>query len=57
MEIHFALELQAKIDQLAVETGRALDKLVGDAMAGYVAELVATAKCSTAVTTTRKAAG
>jgi hypothetical protein len=42
MEVHFAPELQAEIDQLVVETGLAPDKLVEDAMAGYVAELVET---------------
>jgi hypothetical protein len=42
MEVHFAPELQAKIDQLVIETGRAPDKLVEDAMAGYVAELMET---------------
>ena len=44
MEVHFAPELQAKIDQLVIETGCAPDKLVEDAMAGYVAELVDTRK-------------
>jgi len=39
MEVHFTPELQAKIDQLVIETGRAPDKLVEDAMAAYVAEL------------------
>jgi predicted transcriptional regulator len=39
MEVHFAPELQAKIDRLVIETGRAPDKMVEDAMAGYVAEL------------------
>jgi predicted transcriptional regulator len=39
MEVHFAPELQAKIDQLVIETGRAPDKLLEDAMAGYIAEL------------------
>jgi hypothetical protein len=34
MEVHFAPELQAKIDQLVIETGRAPDRLVEDAMAG-----------------------
>jgi hypothetical protein len=34
--------LQAKIDQLVIETGRTPDKLLEDAMAGYVAELVQT---------------
>ena len=42
MEVHFAPELQAKIDQLVMETGRAPDQLLEDAMAGYVAELVET---------------
>jgi predicted transcriptional regulator len=39
MEVHFASDLQAKIDQLVIETGRAPDKLLEDAMAGYIAEL------------------
>jgi hypothetical protein len=38
MEVHFAPDLQAKIDQLVVETGYAPDRLVEDAMAGYLAE-------------------
>ena len=42
MEVHFAPELQAKIDQLVIETGRPADKLLEDAMAGYGAELVET---------------
>jgi hypothetical protein len=42
MEVHFAPDLQAKIDQLVTETGYAPDKLVADAMAGYVAELAET---------------
>ena len=42
MEVHFAPDLQAKIDQLVIETGYAPDKLVEDAMAGYVAELAET---------------
>jgi predicted transcriptional regulator len=42
MEVHFTPDLQAKIDQLVIETGRAPDKLLEDAMAGYVAELVQT---------------
>jgi predicted transcriptional regulator len=42
MEVHFAPDLQAKIDQLVSETGRAPDKLIEDAMAGYVTELVQT---------------
>ena len=42
MEVHFAPELQAKIDQLVIETGRAPGQLIEDAMAGYVAELLET---------------
>jgi hypothetical protein len=42
MEVHFARDLQAKIDQLVIETGRPADKLVEDALAGYVAELTQT---------------
>ncbi len=42
MEVHFSPDLQAKIDQLVIETGRAPDKLLEDAMAGYLAELVQT---------------
>ena len=42
MEVHFAADLQAKIDQLVSETGYAPDKFVEDAMAGYVAEFAET---------------
>ena len=42
MEVHFAPDRQAKIDRLVLETGRAPDKLIEDAMAGYVAELAET---------------
>jgi len=42
MEVHFTPDLQAKIDQLVIETGRPQDKLLEDAMAGYVAELLET---------------
>jgi hypothetical protein len=42
MEVHFTPDLQAKIDQLVIETGRAPDKLLEDALAGYVAELAQT---------------
>ncbi len=42
MEVHFPPDLQAKIDELVIETGRAPDKLLEDAMAGYVADLVQT---------------
>jgi hypothetical protein len=39
MEVHFAPELQAKLDKLVVETGCTPDKLIEDAVAGYFAEL------------------
>lgn len=39
MEVHFAPDLQAKLDKLATETGRAKDELVQEAMAGYLDEL------------------
>src|SRR5271166_4262462 len=42
MEVHFAPELQAKIEKLLIETGYAPDRLIEDAMAGYVAELAET---------------
>jgi hypothetical protein len=42
MEVHFAPDLQAKIDQLVSEAGRPSDKLLADAMAGYVSELAET---------------
>jgi hypothetical protein len=42
MEVHFAPDLQAKIDQLVSETGRAPDMLLADAMAGYVVQLAET---------------
>lgn len=42
MEVHFAPELQAKIDQLVSETGRTPDTLLADAMAGYMVELAGT---------------
>ena len=42
MEMHFAPELQAKIDQLVSETGRPVETLIEDALAGYVADLAQT---------------
>jgi len=42
MEIHLAPELQAKIEQLVIETGRPVEKLIEDALAGYVPELAQT---------------
>jgi hypothetical protein len=42
MEVHFAPELQAKIDQLVKETGRPVEELIEDAFAGYAPELAQT---------------
>ena len=42
MEIHLAPELQAKIDQFVSETGYPIEKLIEDALAGYVPELAET---------------
>ena len=42
MEVHLAPELQAKIDQLVSETGYPVEKLIEDALAGYVPELAQT---------------
>ncbi len=42
MEVHSPPDLQARIDQLVTETGRAPEKLLEDAMAGYVAGLAET---------------
>lgn len=39
MEILLTPEVQAKLDQLAGETGRAQDEFVQDALAGYFDEL------------------
>jgi len=39
MEVHFNSDLQAKLDQLANETGRPQRELVEDVVAGYFDEL------------------
>ena len=39
MEIHFNPDIEARLNQLASETGRAKDEFVQDAMAGYFDEL------------------
>ena len=39
MEVHLTPDLEAKLNQLSAETGRAKEELVQDAMAGYFAEL------------------
>jgi predicted transcriptional regulator len=42
MEVHFAPDLQAKLDKLADETGRPTPELVEDVIAGYVDEIAQT---------------
>jgi predicted transcriptional regulator len=39
MEVRLTPDLEAKLNQLAAETGRAKEELVQDAMVGYLAEL------------------
>lgn len=39
MEVHLTPDLEAKLNQLSAQTGRAKEELVQDAMAGYLAEL------------------
>jgi predicted transcriptional regulator len=42
VEIHLTPELQARFDQLVRESGCAPEKLIEDALAGYVPELAET---------------
>ncbi len=44
MEVHLTPDLEAKLEKLAVESGRPKDELVQDALAGYCAELTNTRK-------------
>ena len=39
MEVHFTPDIQARLDQLAADSGRAKEEFVLDAMAGYFDEL------------------
>ncbi len=39
MDVHLAPDLEAKLNALATETGRATDELVQDVIAGYFDEL------------------
>ncbi len=39
MEVHLTPDLEAKLEKLAAETGRAKDELVHDVVAGYFDEL------------------
>jgi hypothetical protein len=42
MEVHFTPELERKLTELAAQSGRALDELVRDVMAGYADEFAET---------------
>lgn len=42
MEVHFTPELERKLTELAAQSGRALDELVQDVMAGYADEFAET---------------
>ena len=42
MEVHFTPDVQAKLDRLAIDTGRPADELLEDALAGYFDELAET---------------
>ena len=42
MEVHFTPDIQAKLEQMARESGQPADKLVQDAVAGFVDELAGT---------------
>jgi hypothetical protein len=44
MEVHLAPELQAEFERLVNESGCAPEKLIEDALAGYVPELAAKRK-------------
>lgn len=39
MEVHLTPELEAKLNEIAVKTGRAMEEVVQDAMAAYLEEL------------------
>jgi hypothetical protein len=42
MEVHFPPDLQAKIDEWVRKTGLTPDRLIEDALAGYVPEIAQT---------------
>jgi len=42
MEVHFPPDVQAKLDRLAIDTGRPADELLQDAFVGYFDELTGT---------------
>jgi predicted DNA-binding protein len=39
MEVHFKPETESRLNELASKTGRAIDELVEDALAGYLDEV------------------
>jgi len=39
MEVHFTPDVQAKLDRLAMDTGRPADELLQDAFVGYFDEM------------------
>jgi len=39
MEVHFSPDVQAKLDRLAMDTGRPADELLQDAFVGYFDEM------------------
>ena len=39
MDVHFTPDVEAKLNALATETGRGVDEVVQDALAGYFEEL------------------
>jgi hypothetical protein len=42
MEVHFAPDVEKKLNDLAAESGRGTDEVLQDALAGYFDELVET---------------
>jgi predicted transcriptional regulator len=42
MEVHFTPDIQTKLEEMARESGRPADKLVQDAVAGFVDDLAGT---------------
>jgi predicted DNA-binding protein len=39
MEVHFKPEMESRLNELATKSGRAMDELVEDALAGYLEEV------------------
>jgi hypothetical protein len=42
MEVHFAPDVEKRLNELAAESGRATDEVLQDALAGYFGELAET---------------